>query len=488
MCDTDSQDLADPLKEIFVLNPVLELRPDKRRAVLFHTDPVECGKSPFTKFLSPRVAAFLSLFNGRIELRGVIRLWAEVTGQAYTDALREAIVYLEAHKGLDEELLIPADQAELRLRRLYSPTDFAVDASEIDLTSTRCYIPTSFNHEVCYRCVTRCVYCYSDLPDRTGSILPLSRLREIVEEASRLGIANVPLSGGDPFCHHRIFEVLNVYNEAGIYVDVPTKTPLEESQLQRIKEMPFVRLQFSIDGVEPEINDWLVGVQGHTARMVRALNLARELGLKFSTNTVLTAYNYKQGADLVPFLMDNFGEQVKRISLTPYARSIYHHRDEFFLTTEALHYLEERVAHYKEKYPGTVISLSGSPGEPAQDLAARKTQYENRALCSANRTSFILLPDGKVTVCEELYYHQAFIIGDLAKQSIMEMWNSEQARALSNPDQEQVNDGPCSTCHDFDPCHTIKGRCYKRALQAYGYDKPHWPDPLCPHAPPGQKC
>ncbi len=41
--------------------------------------------------------------------------------------------------------------------------------------------------------------------------------------------------------------------------------------------------------------------------------------------------------------------------------------------------------------------------------------------CSANFYAFVILRDGKVTICEELYLHPKFIIGDLKKQSIMEV-------------------------------------------------------------------
>src|SRR3990172_1070096 len=129
----------DPLREAFVLNPVLELRPDRGRAVLFHADPVECGKNPFTKFVSPRMAVFISLFDGTATLDELIRLWAQATGQGYREAVKEAITFLEANRDLDEELLLPARQVRAP-SRVYRPADFVVD-SQVDLTSPRCYAP-----------------------------------------------------------------------------------------------------------------------------------------------------------------------------------------------------------------------------------------------------------------------------------------------------------------------------------------------------------
>lgn len=40
------------------------------------------------------------------------------------------------------------------------------------------------------------------------------------------------------------------------------------------------------------------------------------------------------------------------------------------------------------------------------------------------------MPDGKVTICEELYWHPHFIIGDLKKQTLKEIWNSQKAKDI----------------------------------------------------------
>ncbi len=38
--------------------------------------------------------------------------------------------------------------------------------------------------------------------------------------------------------------------------------------------------------------------------------------------------------------------------------------------------------------------------------------------CSALTTHMFILPDGKVTVCEQLYWHPQFIIGNVTTQSL----------------------------------------------------------------------
>jgi hypothetical protein len=69
----------------------------------------------------------------------------------------------------------------------------------------------------------------------------------------------------------------------------------------------------------------------------------------------------------------------------------------------------------------------------------------------------------------------------------MEMWNSPEALALIHPDQSAVPEGPCRTCGAFEECHSRQGRCWRDVLKSYGWDKPYYPDPRCPWAPPGTR-
>jgi radical SAM protein with 4Fe4S-binding SPASM domain len=95
-----------------------------------------------------------------------------------------------------------------------------------------------------------------------------------------------------------------------------------------------------------------------------------------------------------------------------------------------------------------------------------------------------VLPDGKVTLCEQLYWHPFFLLGDLNRQSIMEMWHSEKALSLWNFSQEEVRDvSPCKTCEAFDGCRRGLGNCWRQAIAAYGPENYDFPSPDCPKAP-----
>ena len=115
----------------------------------------------------------------------------------------------------------------------------------------------------------------------------------------------------------------------------------------------------------------------------------------------------------------------------------------------------------------------------------RRAHFSYRPQCTGNVHGFFVLPDGKVTICEQMYWHPFFILGDLNKQSIMEMWESEQARSKWNFSQKEVRDeSPCKTCEEFQACRRGLGNCWRLAISAYGPENYDFPAPNCPKAPP----
>lgn len=341
------------------------------------------------------------------------------------------------------------------------------------------YLPTLF-------CPQKCIYCYAKVSPRfEPDWIPLERLREIFAELKEIGIEVLQFSGGDPFSRKDIFEILEAVFDAGLVPYIPTKLGLNHEDAVRLRALGVEQVQVSMDSAEPDILDHMVGVSGYHNRVFRVLENLRQADLKVRVNTVLTPLNAPSIGGLIDFL-GGLGHVIN-LSLTPYGRSLFCHSDELFLSREQLAQVDEERRLRAPLYPHMTILVSNGLPQISPDFAEQSRRFEKRSLCSANRQGFVILPDGRVTACEELYDHPSFLLGDLRRQSVMEMWNSPEALALVHPDQSAVPDGPCKDCGQFAQCNLSPGRCWRDALKAYGWDKPHYPDPRCPMAPAGNR-
>jgi len=311
----------------------------------------------------------------------------------------------------------------------------------------------------------------------------MERLREVFGELAGLGVEAIQLSGGDPMVHPGILEIMQIARNFGMAIELPTKLGLSREQASRLIDMGIKEIQISLDSSDSRTLDYMVGVAGYHKKVFQCLDALRQAGMRVRINCVLTSHNLPQIGDLLDYL-GSFSN-IFRVTLSPYARSMRRHRDTNFISEEDLLQVQTEVDKRTASFPHMQMKVGGiAAGLPASSKE-RNSAWEARAQCSGNRDGFVILPNGQVTVCEGLYDHPSFLIGNLATQSVMEMWESPRAKALIYPDQTAVPDGPCRTCGTFVQCHSQRGRCWRDVVKAYGWDKPHYPDPRCPLAPQG---
>jgi MoaA/NifB/PqqE/SkfB family radical SAM enzyme len=92
-----------------------------------------------------------------------------------------------------------------------------------------------------------------------------------------------------------------------------------------------------------------------------------------------------------------------------------------FVNREQISHLNEFIINMKKNNPGLTISLSSSFIIDRSDDANELEIFLKRPICSAGRTSMMIMPNGKVIPCEQLPCEDGFILGDVSVQSIMEV-------------------------------------------------------------------
>lgn len=109
------------------------------------------------------------------------------------------------------------------------------------------------------------------------------------------------------------------------------------------------------------------------------------------------------------------------------------------------------------------------------------TKFNERSVCAGNYLQLFILPDGNVTICEELYWHPKFIVGNILEQSLNEIWNSKAALNLYYLKQSDISEkSPCKTCKDYEICRIPKQVCYRDIVRKYGEKYWDYPDVNCP--------
>lgn len=366
---------------------------------------------------------------------------------------------------------------------MYSPDEFCFES--VDLQQERSfYSPRTIVFMPNNTCTTSCVYCYADR-SKEHKQLDFKQVKSIVHECCNLRIRNFMLTGGDIFVYKYWKELLNSIRECNMEIGLlSTKTPLKESDIQIIKNSN-VQMQFSLDSVAPYILKEMVGMDvGYLQKVNKTFEYLDKYGIEYKVATVLTQINssVQNIIDLYEFLQKF--SKIVRWEIRIARKSLYSKLgfDKLIVSKSAVVAIDEKVQELKRN---AKFEIMWDKDDSKPYFKAKKgSRSFAGARCSANYSNMMILPDGKVTICEQLYWNPQYIIGDLTKQTIPEVWNSSRALALAFPRRENFRDiSPCKMCKIFEECYAYPNHCIVDVLKGYGYENSDYPDPRCDKAP-----
>ncbi len=484
----------------YVVNPAYKFKDDYNNVIITNNNSArydaDVYRTDITHFFAwrihPDLAYLFGYFDGTHTLDEVAMLCSSEM-QMDKNAL---LKFVETCIGNDEVVTIPAfEQSWAAI-----PKNFLIPSLKgmtrehllegihlpfigrcFDLTEVRLRVPNSMTFMLNTSCVTDCVYCYADRP-RIPYLLPFTRVKELLKEAFDLGMPYVEVDGGDFFLYPYWRELLAEMRQYDYVPHISTKYPITERMVRKLKALGIKRIQLSIDSVNSEEMRQILNVsEYYTEQVLYGLELLDKAHFEITVKPVITKFNDSEKSlnDTIDVLTSF--SNVRRVNFTPAGFSQFRPTT-YYSTSSQLTRLKTIVEQRNRECDA---ELSFLDYDEYQSVEQRERSFPNRPMCTGNVHGFFVLPDGKVTICEQMYWHPFFILGDLTQQSIMEMWDSELALSKWKFSQDEVRDvSPCKMCEKFDECRRGLGNCWRQAISAYGSENYDFPAPICPKAPP----
>lgn len=356
---------------------------------------------------------------------------------------------------------------------------------EIDFKTHRMFkVPISVVFMPNNNCYTNCAYCYADTKTRHKP-MSFEEIKNFVIDAKKSGIKDIMVTGGDLFMYPYWEDLVKLLKVNGFLPDlISTKKPLSVDEINAFSELN-VRLQVSLDSVKEETTSKLLGVKlGYVEKMKTTLNTIDSTGIKYQIATVLT--NLNDNIDELDGLY-NFLKQLKNLErweIRIAFKSLYSSNNfgKIKCSRERINSVEHWIEDHKEQFPSELL-WSPDNNRKYKKVKDGSQNFEG-PICSANMTNMVVLPDGSVTICEQLYWNTNFIIGDVKVNTIEEIWNSQRAISIWKRDRSALNpQSRCAKCDIFAKCFEASNRCYADIMKAYGLNNYDYPDPRCFWAP-----
>jgi radical SAM protein with 4Fe4S-binding SPASM domain len=491
--------------EKYIFNPAYHLFNDSKRIIVSENprretiDPL--SKDAFAAFIHPVHALALTYFDGEIPFDETVSLISEnldINLQKTIELFKllvenEEQIFCNVDKDITSvfppRTLIPYEDRLKSYQKYYSVQDLFIPHEELDFITERFFKPLEILHVINLKCHTNCIYCYADKKNQNG-YTPLShkRILELIDEAHELGIKKYDFNGGEVLLQHRWEEILERATSYNFAPYISTKMPLTEDMVKRYKNTGMEDIQISIDSLnEKTLKRMVLANNGYLDELKNTFYYLEKHDISVSTNSIITNYNKseKELKDLFDFLLSYENIKTMRIAFSGYSLHISDNNNaKMMVTAEDVKKVKDLFNLLKPQLSSNRTLIVGDINTSENDFRFTQKNFSERARCTGNLSSFCILPDGKATYCEELYWHPAFIIGDLSQQSINEMWNSDRAKSIFAFSSEMVSEkSVCKECSQYEKCRPVPGVCFKEIIGVYGKNNWDYPDPRCPYAP-----
>lgn len=329
--------------------------------------------------------------------------------------------------------------------------------------------PTEVDLAITGRCNLRCKHCNASGTWSAENELSFDEVERLLKELKAEKIFNLNLFGGEPFCHPRIMDILQMLNDYPMSVSILTNgTLIDEKIIETLLKMKFLGVvQISVDGSNSGIHDWQRG-EGSFERSIRAVKMLEEADITTSLKAIINKKNCDDIENMFEMALDlgfggmDFGDAIECGRAAVYAHDMQ-------LAGEAHRKIMTTIFDLKKKYP--VHHIGGTIGQKADMLmefyekgpgGGSRGTYST---CGAGFNMLSIRSDAKVVPCTAFW---TLICGDARNSTLREIWensdNLNRIRALADKALDGDHDG-CASCDYLSYCN---GGCRAAAYYSSG--------------------
>ena len=331
-------------------------------------------------------------------------------------------------------------------------------------------------------CRYNCRYCFAERNYCTD--LSLDVWRKFFHQLTRNEIFRIDICGGDIFARNDSINILEEMVGRDFVFFLSTKSNISKEVARRLREFeigmptghPHLQrpIQISLDAVDDDVASSLVGCQNYFYTARTSIANLLEQGISPRLKCVITPFNVREPPKLIEYFT---GMGVEEFQFVQYSRSHYRHDERLFLSYEQKRFIAEMAETIRCKYPNIRVTFQ-------QDMSAggpknlSEEEWGKRSTCSGGRTACIVHPNGDMTLCDQLPHQKEFVVGNVFKTPIEEIWKSKMLVDLIYPSRSKFQGTVCYSCSGYEECHRLKGYCFRDSFLSYGtiYDAP----PNCP--------
>ncbi|MFQ5962757.1 MAG: methyltransferase domain-containing protein [Candidatus Scalinduaceae bacterium] len=291
-------------------------------------------------------------------------------------------------------------------------------------------------------CNLTCPHCLVNSSPHEDKGLPTDSIKKIIDEAVTLGTSCFYFTGGEPFMRKDIFELIEyVCNRKGTELIILTNgTLLRGNIIERLQKFnkEQLRIQISLDGSKPEINDPLRG-KGSFDQIIEGIKNIIRIGYSPTITTVVTKHNINDVPETTK-LIAQLGVKTHHLLWVHKRGRVTDNGNDFFTSIDEV---IETTRKVKDVADNLGMSVDNIDSYKFRANSNRGTRYD---LGNACYDSMCVYSNGEVYPSASFAGHEGLKCGSILENSLREIWeNSNISKAFRNATLQ--NKEKCNECH-----------------------------------------
>ncbi|MCA9504594.1 MAG: pyrroloquinoline quinone biosynthesis protein PqqE [Spirochaetaceae bacterium] len=331
-------------------------------------------------------------------------------------------------------------------RRLPTAT---ADEGPLETSSATRAVPAPLNliAELTYRCPLQCAYCSNPLDFRSRrEALGAEDWGRVFEQASRLGVVHLGLTGGEPSTRADLEEIVDRAFAADLYPHLVTAgLPLTPERLEALARRGLRSVQVSFQDATPAASDAMAGTESFERKRAIGKHTVA-LGLSLTLNCVLHRQNLASVPALIELALE-LGADRLELANTQYHGWAYLNRGALMPTRDQLDRASEAVRGAEERAKAAGLTM----------LFVRPDYFTDRpkpCMGGWGRLAMVVDPTGCVLPCHDAVTIPGLEFWNVREHSVAKCWH--EAPGMSAYRGFEWMRDPCRACpereRDFGGC------------------------------------
>lgn len=150
--------------------------------------------------------------------------------------------------------------------------------------------PLSIKLNITKECNLRCRHCFID---EYSNYINKAKIFKLVDSFVENKLPALCITGGEPFMHKDIIEILEYVSNKNIYLMIATNgTLITEKIVEKLVQLKIDAIQFSVDGYNEKQHDYIRG-NGNFKKTVQAIQMLTKTNITVIVSQVLNKENYQ---------------------------------------------------------------------------------------------------------------------------------------------------------------------------------------------------